>query len=117
LALPYGFLPVFLSNPGLSPFRLLPLNPQVVGRYYILEPQLDRQKLGRQSTKAFSITSKAAAAKADSGRKMKTGNKGDMPLCLGYGKTRTAALGAITSSSYYQATPCPSTKIDDLAFL
>jgi hypothetical protein len=69
LALPYGFLPVLLSNPGLSSFRLLPLNPQVVGRYYILEPQLDRQKLGRQSSKAFFVTNKAAAAKADSGPK------------------------------------------------
>jgi len=71
LALPYGFLLILLSNPGLSSFRLLPLNSQVVGRYYILEPQLDGQKLGRQSSKAFSITSKAAAAKADSGRKWK----------------------------------------------
>jgi len=50
---------------------------------------------------------------------METGDKSDMltlPLCLGCGKPRTAALGAITSSSYYQATPCPSTKIVDLVF-
>jgi len=51
---------------------------------------------------------------------MRTSDKSDMlilPLYLGCGKPRTAALGATTSSSYYQATPCPSTKIDDLAFL
>jgi hypothetical protein len=69
LALSYGFLSVFLFNPGLSFFCLLSLNPQVVGRYYILKPQLNRQKLGRQSSKAFFVTNKAAVAKADSGPK------------------------------------------------
>jgi hypothetical protein len=52
--------------------------------------------------------------------KQKAGDKSDMltlPPYLGCGKTRTAALGAITSSSYYQATPCPSTKIDQFDIL
>jgi hypothetical protein len=48
---------------------------------------------------------------------MKAGDMHTLPLCLGCGKTHTAALGAATLSSYYQATPCPSTKIDDLKYL